>query len=397
MSYHIRELHTADRSAARRLGQEAFGMPDADRPDPEPPAGAPWPSPGAHALGTFCGDELAARAVALDLRTWAGGRELATCGVAGVTVAAEHRGQGLTHPLLVELLRAAADRGDVLATLFATAPGIYRRLGFELVSTVDEVVVPATAAAAVRPGEPVRLRRAGAADLPALRDCYTAWARQRYGPLTRTGALADSDDALLEGSDAVTLATGADGELLGYACWDRGVLSARTLTITELVAHTPDAYRALWRMAGALAMKVDRVVLHAPAGDVARHFLPSKHWQVASQEPYLLRVLDLPAALAARGGRGTGQVSFTVIGDPLGLVEGSYRVTADGGALGCEQVSPTEGGPVLTVGGLSLLFAGASSCADLRVAGHLHGGDTGTDRTLEDLLLTPPWQLRDTF
>src|SRR5699024_9255260 len=156
------------------------------------------------------------RAVALDLRTWAGGRELATCGVAGVTVAAEHRGQGLTHPLLLELLRAAADRGDVLATLFATAPGIYRRLGFELVSTVDEVVVPATAAAAVRPGEPVRLRRASAADLPALRDCYTAWARQRYGPLTRTGALARTDEELLTGSDAITLATDTGGQVLGY-------------------------------------------------------------------------------------------------------------------------------------------------------------------------------------
>lgn len=397
MTYCTRELHTADRSAARRLGQEAFGMPDADRPDPEPPAGSPWPSPGAHALGTFHGEELAARAVALDLATWADGRQLRTCGVAGVTVAAEHRGQGLTHPLLVELLRAARGRGDVIATLFATAPGIYRRLGFELVSSVDEVAVPATAAAAVRPGGPVRLRRADLADLPAVRDCYTAWASRRYGPLTRTGALASSDEELLTGTDAITLATGADGELLGYAGWDRGGLAARTLTITELVAHTPDAYRALWRMAGALAMKVDRVVLHAPAGDVARHFLPSKHWQVASQEPYLLRVLDLPAALAARGGRGTGRVSFTVVGDPLGLVEGSYQVTADGGALGCEQVSPTEGGQVLTVGGLSLLFAGASSCADLRVAGHLHGGDTGTDRTLEDLLLTPPWQLRDTF
>lgn len=398
MAYRTRALTPADTAAARLLGREAFGMPDADRPDDDPPDGSPWPGPGSHALGTFAGDELAARAVALELGTYVAGRELRTCGVAGMTVAAEHRGQGLTHPLLTELLLAARDRGEVIATLFATAPGIYRRLGFETITTVDQVQVPITAAAAVRPGEPVRLRRATGTDVPAVRGCYTAWARQRHGPLTRTGpALVDTDEELLSDQDGLTLAVSDSGDLLGYACWDRGTLSERTLTVTELVAHTPDAYRALWRMFGALAMKVDRILLHAPAGDLARSFLPTKDWQVVAQEPYMLRVLDLPAALAARGGRGSGQVSFTVAADPLGLVEGSYRVMVDGGALACEQTSPVQGAPVLTVGGLSLLFAGASSCADLRAAGHLTGGDGSTDRALEDLLHAPPWQLRDTF
>src|SRR5699024_2938223 len=98
-----------------------------------------------------------------------------------------------------------------------------------------------------------------------------------YGPLTRTGpALVDTDEELIGDQDAITLAVSASGEILGYACWDRGTLSARTLTVTELVAASADAYRALWRMFGAFAMKVDRVLLHAPAGDLARSFLPTK-------------------------------------------------------------------------------------------------------------------------
>ena len=47
--------------------------------------------------------------------------------------------------------------------------------------------------------------------------------------------------------------------------------------------------------------------------------------------------------------------------------------------------------------GLSLVFAGSFCCADLRAAGHLTGGDARTDRALEALLHTGPWQLRDTF
>ncbi|WP_147917554.1 enhanced intracellular survival protein Eis [Ruania zhangjianzhongii] len=398
MAYRTRALTPADTDAARHLGREAFGMPDADRPDQDPPDGSPWPGPGSHALGTFAGAELAARAVALELGTWFAGRELRTCGIAGMTVAAEHRGRGLTHPLLTELLLAARDRGEVIATLFATAPGIYRRLGFEMITTVDQVQLPVSSAAAVPPGDPVRLRRATAADAPALRDCYRDWARVRQGPLTRTGAAEQvSDEDLIGDQDAVTLAVSEAGEILGYACWDRGTLSERTLTVTELVAHTPQAYRSLWRMAGAFAMKVDRVLLHAPAGDVARTFLPAKHWQVVAQEPYMLRVLDLPAALAARGSRGSGQVRITVAGDELGLVNGTFQITADGGELSCEPSAPAEGPPVLTAGGLSLAVSGAFSCADLRASGHLTGGDARTDRTLEDLLHAPPWQIRDTF
>lgn len=398
MTYLIRPLSPADTPAARRLGREAFGMPDADRPDADPPDGGSWPGPGSHALGTFHGDELAARAVALELGTWFAGKQLRTCGVAGMTVAAEHRGRGLTHPLLAELLHAARDRGEVIATLFATAPGIYRRLGFETITTVDQVEVPVTAAAAVRAGERVQLRRGTAADAPAVRDCYRAWAQHEYGPLTRTGAAEEqSDEELISGQDGVTLAIGTGGSVLGYACWNRGTLSERRLTVTELVARTPDAYRALWRMFGALAMKVDHVLLHAPAGDVARSFLPTKDWQVVAQEPYMLRVLDLPAALAARGARGSGQVSITVAGDELGLVDGTFRITADGAELTCEQIAPAADAPVLTAGGLSLVVTGAFSCAQLRVAGHLSGGDADTDRALEHLLHAPPWQLRDTF
>ena len=398
MAYRTRVLTPADTPAARLLGREAFGMPDADRPDEDPPDGSPWPGPGSHALGTLTGDELAARAVALELGTWFAGRELRTCGVAGMTVAAEHRGQGLTHPLLAELLLAARDRGEVIATLFATAPGIYRRLGFETISTVDQVQVPITSAAAVRRGEPVRLRRATIADAPALREAYRDWARARHGALTRTGAAVErTDEELIGDQDAVTLAVSASGEVLGYASWDRGTLSERTLTVTELLACSPHAYRALWRMFGAFAMKVDRVLLHAPAGDVARSFLPAKHWQVVAQEPYMLRVLDLPAALAARGGHGSGRVRLTVTGDELGLVNGTFQITADGGELSCEPSAPAADGPVLTAGGLSLAVTGAFSSVDLRAAGHLTGGDAGTDQTLEELLHAPPWQIRDTF
>ena len=53
-------------------------------------------------------------------------------GIAAVAVRPEHRGSGLLAPLFAALLADARERGAVVSTLFPTAPGIYRRLGYEV-------------------------------------------------------------------------------------------------------------------------------------------------------------------------------------------------------------------------------------------------------------------------
>ena len=62
-----------------------------------------------------------------------------------MTVAAEARGRGALTPLFATTLGHAVERGAVLSTLFPTAPGIYRRFGFELVADFVTVHVPTAA------------------------------------------------------------------------------------------------------------------------------------------------------------------------------------------------------------------------------------------------------------
>lgn len=121
-----------------------------------------------------------------------------TCGVAGVAIAPEHRGRGLLRPLLVRLHEEARAHGEVISTLFASAPGIYASLGYRTVGSMDTIEVAAsTLHRFTRQHE---LRRATEDDIPELKRVYAAWLHDATG---------------------VTLALDKDGRALAYAAWNR--------------------------------------------------------------------------------------------------------------------------------------------------------------------------------
>ncbi len=167
----MRRLAAEDAEAARRLGFEAFGVPTT--PPTEP---ARVDQPGRTSFGAFLGDELVATAIDRAYDSYFGGVAVPTSGIAGVTVAAESRGQGALAPLFAALLRAARDRGAVVSGLFPTAPRIYRRFGYEVVTDLDTIELPTHVLGSIPRPAAVRTRRAVAADFDAIRAVYDAWA-----------------------------------------------------------------------------------------------------------------------------------------------------------------------------------------------------------------------------
>ncbi|MCU1538217.1 MAG: hypothetical protein JWP82_2568, partial [Humibacillus sp.] len=165
----IRQLTLDDHVSSYRLGAEAFGSPPYPLVVPEAPT---TPPVGREVWGVLDGESLMARVATHAYESWWHGARVATCGVAGVTVAAERRGEGLLLPLFRAALGAAAERGETLSTLYPTANGIYRSLGYELVSSYDTVEVPTADLAAVRKPVGTHTRRAGPGDVPAIRAVY---------------------------------------------------------------------------------------------------------------------------------------------------------------------------------------------------------------------------------
>jgi predicted acetyltransferase len=407
----LRPLTPADLDAAGALGVEAFGAPPAGSPATPPPA---RPRPGRHAWGTFdAGGRLVAKVVGLELASWFGGVPVPTCGVAGVTVVAERRGDGLLGDLFRAVLGEARARGEVVSTLYPTAPGIYRRLGYELVGALDRVELPTAELLRVRapaagPGR-VTTRRATPADAEAVRRVYDRWAAAQHGPLTRRGPLfPQTDEEPFADLTGLTLAvdgdSDGDGEVLGYAAWRRGegYDETSTIEVDDLLATSADAYRALWRVIGSFSTVTGRVRLSTSGDDPARLLLPGGSWKVVGTHPYALRLLDVERAFGLRppagppAGPSTGatELSFTVAGDTLGHLDGGYRLRVADGATACER--GTADGPTFTPQGLALAWAGVQSCANLRMLGHLTG-PASYDATLDALRGAGRVHVRDYF
>ncbi len=417
MTTATRQIGPADIGASLTLSAEAFGDLPAGFTPPSPET---WPLPGRHSWGTFDGDRLVARVMGREYHSWWHGRQVPTNGIAGVAVAAEHRGSGLLDDLMATVLdEGLRERGEVLSTLYPTAPGIYRRYGYEVVTGLLEVELATARLARVSPDPAVRLRRATAADAHDVHRLYARWAAAHNGPLTRTGPSFATDAEMLSSFTAVTLAvaTGAvdgfaAGEVVGFAAWHRGTGydDSSTITVDDLVSLHAGATRSLWAMLGSHASVTGRVRLSTSGEDPVRLALPFAEWTVTKQVPYMLRVHDVAGALTGLDlGPLDARVTFGVEGDLLGTSNGRWMLTtADGvstcvpaGSAGSDGTAGSAGPdgpdcPVLAPRGLALLVSGAQPCAGIRGAGLMHGDDA-SDAVLDTLFGRRRVHVRDYF
>jgi predicted acetyltransferase len=391
----VRRLEPVDAEAAQQLGMEAFGV-----PGNPPPSPATIDQPGMTWFGAFEDDLLVARLIDREYDSFFGGVPVPTCGVAGVTVAAEHRGQGILTPLFDSLLRSAKHRGALISTLFPSAPRIYRKFGYEAIADYVTVEVPSTVLAAVPRPTTMRTRRATAADFDSIKGVYDSWARQQNGPLTRQGVsfVATAED-FIGSFTGVTVAVDAAGTICGFVSWNRGqgFGEGGSIKVADLLGTGADAYRALLSVIGSFASITASVKIDTSGDDLARLFLPSIQWKVIESYPYMLTILDVPEALNRRrypSGM-TATLRFAVEGNFLVENDGGYQLTVADGRANCAPAD--HGHRTFTPQGLALLYAGTQSCANLRMAGHLNGGDLNEDLDWDALFGGRQQHIRDHF
>lgn len=399
----VRPLVAADRPASAALSAEAFAsFPAGSLPEtfPDPPA---W----RHPWGGFepgpDGERLVARVFAHDYHSWWHGQALPTTGIAGVGVLPEDRGAGHLAPVLAAAVEEAARRGDLVSTLYPTAPGIYRSMGWEVVGSYDTVQLRTAELAGVRATDGTTVRRATAADLDSVQAVYDAWARVQNGPLTRTGPAFSLDD-LLTDVHGTTLAVDPDEAVVGFCSWDRagGYREDGRLDVHDLVALTADGFRALWASLATSAAVAPALRLRTSGLDPARLVLPGARWDVVERHPYMLRVGDVAGALTAARLHVPGlaaQVPFTVSGDRLGRAPATFVLHLDGdspGTCAADDTASAADAVALTPQGLALLFAGAQPTGALRQLGHLTGPTT-YDAVLDAVLGGRALHVRDYF
>ncbi|GAA1727503.1 GNAT family N-acetyltransferase [Aeromicrobium alkaliterrae] len=356
MNTQVRPLDASDFAVAKPFWIEAFGAHDDEGP----------PGPGRRTWQVEVDGRIAALGVDRELETWFGSHRVPTAGIAGIAVPAEHRGGGHLRPLFEAMLDGARERGALLSGLYPTASGIYRSLGYAPVATFDHVAVP-THLLAVR-GDAAPVRRADAADLPAIAAAYTAWARQHRGPLTRDGvSFPDPAKAYTDETTGVTLAESSPGQVTGYATWDRGkgYGAGAELTVRELVALDRESYVGLLRTLGSFASVTPETVISTSTASEWSGLLRADQTSVRTRRTYMVKVLDVAAFAHLSPAAGlSAELPFTWNGT-------SYVATVAGGQVAVEPTASAA--RTLDDAAVSMALFGAADSATLRRLGHLTG------------------------
>ncbi len=360
-------------------------------------------------LGAFDGGRLIGTALYHDMRQWWYGRPVPMAGVAGVKVAPEYRGQGVGRAMMTALARLMTERGYPLSALYPATMTIYRSLGWEIAGHLHEAVLPSRALTTMaRPdAESAGIRRPGPDDAAEVlevigrahsdaRDCgpvtYDETTMRRW--LTRPGRYADKDRYAYLAPDG----------FLGYR-WQRG---NDEIFVDRVVAASAGTTRALWALAASNSSVVETVRAQVGPSDPLWWMLREQDANIAERHSWMLRLLDAPAAIAARGFPATDlAVPLQITDDLRPANSGRWELTVRAGAgrlsrCRTEQVSPSAsaaspgGQAPLALGprGLAALYAG-TPVATLRRAGLADGGSLAADAALDRAFAATPYMLDD--
>lgn len=347
--------------------------------------------------------EVAAASHIRPFTQWFGGRAVPLAGFSPVAVLPEFRGAGLGKAVTAGQYADLKERGEVISGLFPASLALYRAVGFECAGSYVHRRFPANDLARIRPRHPVDVRRGTAADVPAVHRCHAAAAPGRDGTVDRSTAWWDRrlPPDLAETMLYVVDDPASPGELLGYAAYRHGRARAPydySVVVSEVLSDDPEVVRALWRVVASSGSQAPDLAVIGPAEDdlflLADHAAPDV---VRSEIRWMLRLIDVPGAVAARGwpdGAG-GRVDLALVDEHAPWNNGTWVLeVADGHA------SLTPGGDATveaSIGGFSSWWSGYASATKLARTGHLRTPDRRALATMDHLLPPSPPVLPDFY
>lgn len=329
--------------------------------------------------------------------TFAAARDLTVPGavlpaahITGVGVAPTHRRRGLLTRLMRRQLRDLHDAGrEPLAVLWASEARIYPRFGYGLASTrleltVDnrEVRLPeATAAGRLRAGSPTELQAELTKVYDTLRPERPGWSSRDDGWWAQV--LADLPSSREGATERRVVLHEGEGGVDGYALWrSKAGWSAAgpnsEVHVTEIAAADPVAYAALWRFL--LGIDLARTVTYGFAAvDDPLLYLASDPRQLNTHfaDGLWARVVDLPAALAARRYACAVDVVLEVSDPILPENAGRWRVAAGPDGATCERTTAAAD-LACDITDVGAAYLGGTSLAALAAAGRVRELRPGT-------------------
>jgi len=334
-----------------------------------------------------------------------GTHEIVVDGLTAVTVNATHRRRGLLSQMLTASLAEAKDLGRPLSILIAAEWPIYGRFGYAPATrTTEYTYLPRNRGAAVPAtgrGEVRQVHRTEIADVAA--DIFER-SRTRAGQIDRDGdwwkrRLGTDGYQVVNHGKAPNYVVrygpdGPDGLLWWSATRDfdlNGDLGA--ISVGDLIAASDDAYQDLWAYLSGIDVVSEIKLTFRPEDEPARWLMTDGR---ALRETYRgdhlwVRLLDVPAALSARGYAHDDRVVLEVVDDDIGRY-GQGRFVLDSGMGTCAPT--TESADVeLSQRALASIYLGGHSLREQLIAGQIREVTPGAVARVDAMFATTqtPW------
>lgn len=348
---------------------------------------------GRRVFGAFSGRQIVASAFWHDMRQWWHGRSVPMAGVAAVMVAPEFRGQGVGRRLMTDVLAAIGHRGYPVSVLYPATTPIYRSLGWELAGGQYRVSLPARSLRSLLAPDISRNTPGTLADEPAGAQHAAAFQRATPDDAARVVEMVGRAHELARHGgpntrDAESVAGWlSDPNLFAYVAAD-GFLAYRwhqdEIAVERIVAVTERTIRELWSIVASHSSVADTVTARVGPSDPLFWLTREPDTHLKHHEMWMLRLVDVPEAIAARGFPMSAQLSL-----PLNIQDenrdgnsGLWELAVTGGRG--TLVPLPEATKPLTIGprGLAALYGG-TPMASLRMAGLATGGDPVADSELD--------------
>jgi predicted acetyltransferase len=284
------------------------------------------------------------------------------------------------------------DKGFPLSVLYAATQPVYRRVGFETAGYHTRFDLPLHAIDGF--DRTLTLQPVTLDDLTALEAIYTVRARQSSGHLLRSPFIwqrlfRPTPDG--EPVFAYMVMNGATPE--GYVVFEHrpGGAKGFDLQIRDMVTLSQGAVRRIWTLLADHRSRSGKVSWIGAPNEPGLHLLAENGATVAGWQQWMLRLLDVAAALSGR--KYPPNLRMTVhleVMDPaMGWNDGRFHMQV---AKGTAKVDPGGDGKVrITVNALAALYSGYLSPWDLKRLGTIDGPDDSLALLAQAFAGPIPW------
>jgi predicted acetyltransferase len=304
-----------------------------------------------------------------------GGKSVPMNGVALVATAPEFRGRGAASALLREALRELRAEGWAISSLYPATVPLYRRAGYELAGSRHEVHLHLREMNLQ--DRDMHVRPVAPSDRPALDALHRARAARQPGNLQRTEFFWKRVEARrgepAHGYAALNNAGAIEGFV--YILYVKSDTAHYQLHLTDFTASTPAAARRLFTFLQDHFTLADHATIFGSVNDPLLMILPERTYHAKLMDRWMLRIVDVGAALSARGyPKGVaGELHLDVEDDVLTDNNGRYVLEVKDGRA--EVAAGGNGDVKIDVRGLASLYSGFASPRDLITTDHLSIAD----------------------